>query len=276
VLRSAPSLLHDRFREGLSRLETWEQTMTLATLQRIASMMDAEDLDAAPLLAPGPLASQEPSYSGELGGSGSPTSAPAGATRAPEADQTAGADRSVATRTGDQESKIAKLPSSPLLRVPRADDAKALWELIRDLESLDLNSAYAYLLVCTHFQGTSIVAEWEGRLVGFVAGYRPPGQADTLFVWQIGVTPTARRRGLGARMIREILVRAECAEVRFVEATVTESSGASEAMFRAFASAAGAPCQTRPRFAANDFPGGDHEPETLFRIGPIPEKFLDR
>lgn len=50
VLDRAPSLLQDRFREGLSRLATWEQMMMLANLQRIASMMDAEGLDAAPHL----------------------------------------------------------------------------------------------------------------------------------------------------------------------------------------------------------------------------------
>lgn len=50
LLARAPSLLQDRFREELSRLETWEQMMMLANLQRIASMMDAEELDAAPHL----------------------------------------------------------------------------------------------------------------------------------------------------------------------------------------------------------------------------------
>ncbi len=55
VLATAPSLLQDRFRQELMRLEEWEQTTILATLQRIAAMMDAESLDASPLLVPGPL-----------------------------------------------------------------------------------------------------------------------------------------------------------------------------------------------------------------------------
>lgn len=50
VLARAPSLLQDRFRQELSGLETWERMMMLANLQRIASMMDAESLDAAPHL----------------------------------------------------------------------------------------------------------------------------------------------------------------------------------------------------------------------------------
>lgn len=55
VLREAPSLLQDRFLAELERLEQFEQTQILATLQRIAWMMDAEDIDAAPVLETGAL-----------------------------------------------------------------------------------------------------------------------------------------------------------------------------------------------------------------------------
>lgn len=56
LLRGAPSMLEDRFRSQLAGLEEWEQTQVLATLQRVAWMMDAEALDAAPVLATGPIA----------------------------------------------------------------------------------------------------------------------------------------------------------------------------------------------------------------------------
>ncbi|MHC4064822.1 MAG: MarR family winged helix-turn-helix transcriptional regulator, partial [Planctomycetota bacterium] len=55
VLAAAPSLLQDRFRAELARAEDWERTMILAMLQRIAAMMDAESLDASPVLVPGPV-----------------------------------------------------------------------------------------------------------------------------------------------------------------------------------------------------------------------------
>ena len=53
LLGSAPSPLQDRFRSEFSKLEEWEQTHMLATLQRIATMMDAEELEAAPVLTTG-------------------------------------------------------------------------------------------------------------------------------------------------------------------------------------------------------------------------------
>ncbi|MBN2294618.1 MAG: MarR family transcriptional regulator [Pirellulales bacterium] len=53
IVAEAPSLLQDRFHRELAKLQEWEQTMILSTLQRIASMMDAEDIEAAPVLIPG-------------------------------------------------------------------------------------------------------------------------------------------------------------------------------------------------------------------------------
>ena len=60
VLTQAPSLLQDRFRSELSRLEEWERTQILALLQRLASMMDAEAIDAAPMLETGTLTHSAP------------------------------------------------------------------------------------------------------------------------------------------------------------------------------------------------------------------------
>lgn len=53
LIAEAPSLLQDRFHRELEKLQEWEQTLILSTLQRIASMMDAEDIEAAPVLVPG-------------------------------------------------------------------------------------------------------------------------------------------------------------------------------------------------------------------------------
>ena len=48
IAQAAPSPLQEQFHRELSRLQEWEQTQMLATLQRIASMMDADEIDALP------------------------------------------------------------------------------------------------------------------------------------------------------------------------------------------------------------------------------------
>jgi len=55
LLDETPSLLQDRFRSELKRLDEWERHGLLSALQRIASMMDAEALDASPILETGPV-----------------------------------------------------------------------------------------------------------------------------------------------------------------------------------------------------------------------------
>ncbi|MCW9032846.1 MAG: MarR family transcriptional regulator [Alphaproteobacteria bacterium] len=54
ALENAPSLLHESFVNRFTALEKWEQTQILSTLQKVAKMMEAEDLDASPLLDVGP------------------------------------------------------------------------------------------------------------------------------------------------------------------------------------------------------------------------------
>jgi DNA-binding MarR family transcriptional regulator len=44
----APSLLRDQFRNELNRLQLWEATQILATLQRVATMMSAEEVGDEP------------------------------------------------------------------------------------------------------------------------------------------------------------------------------------------------------------------------------------
>ncbi len=50
TLEDAPSLLQQRFERGFARLEGWEQSFLVAALERTAMLLDAEELDAAPVL----------------------------------------------------------------------------------------------------------------------------------------------------------------------------------------------------------------------------------
>ncbi|HAG97086.1 MAG: transcriptional regulator [Pseudomonadales bacterium] len=55
VLKTAPLPLQDQFTQKFERLQDWEQSMIIAALQRVAEMMDAQELDAAPFLEVGKL-----------------------------------------------------------------------------------------------------------------------------------------------------------------------------------------------------------------------------
>jgi len=55
VLSTAPAVLQQQFSDRFDALQDWEQSMILASLQRIAHMMDAQDIDASPFLETGEL-----------------------------------------------------------------------------------------------------------------------------------------------------------------------------------------------------------------------------
>ena len=50
TLKSAPIPLQDRFTREFSKLDEWEQAMIMSAIKRVAQMMDAQHIDASPVL----------------------------------------------------------------------------------------------------------------------------------------------------------------------------------------------------------------------------------
>jgi L-2,4-diaminobutyric acid acetyltransferase len=144
-----------------------------------------------------------------------------------------------------------------------------VWSLVRDSSVLDLNSPYAYLLLCSDFAETCLVAEGAGRVVGFAGAYRPPPRPDSLFVWQIVTASELQGAGIGARLLDALFLRPACRDVRFLEATVTASNEKSRALFAGFARRRELPLVELPGFGCDLFPAADHEEEVRIRVGPF-------
>jgi L-2,4-diaminobutyric acid acetyltransferase len=117
---------------------------------------------------------------------------------------------------------------------------------------------------CRDFAATSIVARAEDGICGFITGFGRPEDPGTLFVWQVAVDAAWRGRGLARRMLDRLAGRG----TRVVEATVTPSNTASDRLFASFARERGAVLRRTPLLSADLFPGG-HDPEVLYRIGPL-------
>ncbi|MCF1598780.1 diaminobutyrate acetyltransferase [Streptomyces muensis] len=154
---------------------------------------------------------------------------------------------------------------------PAVADGAALWRIARDSKALDLNSSYSYLLWCRDFAGTSAVARDErGEPVGFVTGYIRPERPRTLLVWQVAVDDAYRGRGIAAALLDGLAARVGGEYgIRNVETTITPGNIASERLFEAFAARHGAALEREVLFATSLFPDGPHDPEVLYRIGPL-------
>jgi L-2,4-diaminobutyric acid acetyltransferase len=153
-------------------------------------------------------------------------------------------------------------------------DAEEMWRLVRDSGRLDPNSAYCYLLLCRYFSETCLVVENganAGSLLGFVTAFVPPGDAATLFVWQIAVAVEARGQRLATQLLQRLVGLPACSHTVQLEATVSPSNAPSRRLFESFARSLGASCETvvGGGFAASLFPdanGSGHEAEPLLRI----------
>ena len=55
LIRNAPMPLQDYFIRQFSDLQEWEQTQIISSLQRVAYMMDAQHIDASPVLDVGAI-----------------------------------------------------------------------------------------------------------------------------------------------------------------------------------------------------------------------------
>ncbi len=65
LLSTAPPPLQETFMDEFSDLKNWEQSMILSSLQRMVSMMEARKIEAAPILATGPIVEEE--HAGQAG-----------------------------------------------------------------------------------------------------------------------------------------------------------------------------------------------------------------
>ncbi|MFJ7153010.1 diaminobutyrate acetyltransferase [Streptomyces sp. NPDC100445] len=162
-------------------------------------------------------------------------------------------------------------PADLLIERPATTDGAALWRLAKESETLDLNSSYSYLLWCRDFAGTSAVARGaDGEPVGFVTGYVRPDHPRTLVVWQVAVDAAHQGRGIAAALLDGLAARLAAERgITGLETTISPDNTASDRLFTSFAERHGARITREVLFPAESFPDGPHEPEVLYRIGPL-------
>lgn len=161
---------------------------------------------------------------------------------------------------------------SIVLRPPVLEDGMAVFRLVKNCPPLDTNSSYCNLLQCSHFASTSVAAEMNGKIVGFISGYTIPARPDTLFIWQVAIAEKARGQRLASHMLTHILARPQCTKINYLETTITEDNQASWALFRRLANTISANFQSAGWMDRKVHFLGLHLSEALVRIGPLIHK----
>jgi L-2,4-diaminobutyric acid acetyltransferase len=154
-------------------------------------------------------------------------------------------------------------------RLPRPDDAPAVWKMVDESEELDNNSPYYYALWFRDFAATSMVATVDDEVVGFVTGYLRPDEPDTYMVWQEAAKSRHGIPMLGVKLFERAADQAVARGAKYIEATVSAENKAIIMVLKKYAKRHSAQIDTRVLFPASSFPGGDHHDEVLYRIGPV-------
>ena len=159
----------------------------------------------------------------------------------------------------------------PSFREPTSEDGPAIWELIQECKPLDENSMYCNLIQCDHFRDTCVVAELDGKIVGWVSAYLLPDDEEALFVWQVAVSKEARGMGMGGRMLQDLIGRDICKSVTRLQTTITRDNEASWALFRSFADRQGGELEAEAHFTRDTHFQGQQATEHMVTIK-MPER----
>ena len=98
-------------------------------------------------------------------------------------------------------------------------------------------------LFLDHFFGTSLIAEHDGELAGFLIGFLSPSKPQDAYIHFVGVTPAWRRTGLARSLYEQFFDRARDDGRTVVKAITSPQNGTSIAFHRAMGFSASDPIQ---------------------------------
>jgi predicted GNAT superfamily acetyltransferase len=113
-------------------------------------------------------------------------------------------------------------------------------------------------LFFVHFSGTSLVAERDGELAGFLVGFLSQSEPEEAYVHFAGVDPGERGKGLGRELYERFFALARAAGRRRVSCVTSPANTGSVAFHRAIGFEPG------PPQADYDGPGEDRVVLTRF------------
>ncbi len=152
-----------------------------------------------------------------------------------------------------------------IFRKPHLEDGPAIYDLVKNCPPLDLNSRYLYFLQADHFADTCVLAEFNGKTVGFISGYIRPDAPHILFVWQVAVASSMRGKKLAKELLRTLIKnQAHRPTVDTLSTTIGPSNTASHNFFSNFASCYDLEISQETYLAADQFGEDAHEAELLY------------
>lgn len=154
--------------------------------------------------------------------------------------------------------------TAPTIRAVTGTDHTLLHQLAGACPPLDVHTPYTYWVAARMWGSTSFIAAVDGFPVGFALAVA--NLHGTMLLWQLGVLPGWRRRGVAAALADAVLAAADYHRMKRVDVTITADNTASLATIRAAASRTGWQVTRGGRMSVtvND----THHPEVIWNLRP--------
>lgn len=159
---------------------------------------------------------------------------------------------------------MADIPTDLTITSLTAENSVAVQRLVRECAPLTLHTPYSYWVMLTYGGNLSRAVWQDGRLAA--CALVVPAGTTVAFVWQLGVAPQYRGKGLAGAVLRAVWdERAEW--VAHLETTIAPDNHKSYASFAGLARARGLELREVAAIGVAGPDGSMVERETHYRLG---------
>jgi len=128
--------------------------------------------------------------------------------------------------------EIPAKADGPAVRPARPEDFDTIVTLLDEWWGRPVSAGLTRLFL-DHFCGTSLIAEHDGELAGFVVGFLSPAKPREAYIHYTGVAPRWRRTGLAGRLYEQFFQLARDNDRTVVKAITSPQNTGSIAFHRA-------------------------------------------
>ncbi len=118
-----------------------------------------------------------------------------------------------------------------IVRTAKQDDFLNVHEFVDNVEVIDTHPPFFYKIILRYFGDTCFIAEKGGEIVGFLLGFVSQNNPDNLFIWQIGVNPNMRKKGIAQKMLAEEEKEVKKRGCKRIEVTIAPENTVSKKLF---------------------------------------------
>jgi|SRR5665213_243848 len=145
------------------------------------------------------------------------------------------------------------------------NDTDAIFKLVPELPPLTPHTRYTYWNLFRNFGNTCFIATAKNRPVGFITSHPTTTPSNEWFIWQAGILPEYRGRGLIDELQDRVVNVARESGAVAISTSIEADNPRSFGAFNRMATRLGTTMEEIDRF--NLDPEGDNEsPEILYRI----------